>query len=103
MEPLTADPETLGRTTKNSTPALVVPPTLTAVSSELHSLPSAKVTWCMRVSLASRCEMTSSWAGSSTNSSCQQPGPNGVARVVSLTHWPRGKSPGFWSALGEML
>src|SRR5262245_3715589 len=52
MEPLTADPVTFGWTTKNSRPALVAPPTLTAVSSELQSFPSAKVTWCMRVSLA---------------------------------------------------
>src|SRR6476619_3760930 len=54
----------------------------------------------MRVSLASRCEMTSLCAGSPTNRFCQQPGPNGVDMVVSLMHWPSGKSPAFWLALG---
>ena len=39
--------------------------------------------------------MTLSWAGILDEQQLPEPGPNGVARVVSLTHWPRGKSPGF--------
>ena len=38
----------------------------------------------MRLSLLSRCVSTSSWAGSSTKKNCQQPGPKGVASVVSF-------------------
>src|SRR3954452_5060302 len=54
----------------------------------------------MRVSFESRCDSTSSCAGSLTNRNCQQPGPNGVAIVVSLMHWPSGKSPAFCSDFG---
>src|SRR3954453_10478629 len=56
----------------------------------------------MRVSLASRGPSTSLCAGSSCGSKnhCQQPGPNGVAIVVSLMHSPSGMLPGFWSDFG---
>ena len=54
----------------------------------------------MRLSFESRTDSTSLWAGSATNRNCQQPGPNGVDMVVSLMHWPSGKSPAFWFAFG---
>src|SRR5437870_730231 len=54
----------------------------------------------IRVSLLSRCDSTSVCAGSATKKKRQQPGPAGVASVVSLMHSPSGILPGFWSDLG---
>src|SRR5207248_8218441 len=58
----------------------------------------------MRVSLESRCDSTSSCAGCCLDekNARQQPRPfqAGDCRVVSLMHWPSGKSPGFCSDFG---
>src|SRR6266540_3881402 len=65
---------------------------LIAVSSAPHSLPFAYITCCIRVSFESGREMTSSCAGSATNSSRQQPTPAMVTVVVSLMQCPCGTS-----------
>src|SRR6266699_3716636 len=60
----------------------------------------------MRVSLESGRDSTSLCAGSSfgRKNARQQPRPaqNGNVSVVSLTHWPSGKSPAFCSDFGGM-
>src|SRR5262245_31102207 len=91
---------TTGWTRNHTIPDLISPLTLTAVPAEPHRSPLTYQVCCIRVSSESGDEMTSSCSGSSTNSSCQHPGPNWVGIVVSLTHWPSGKSPACWFCRG---
>ena len=70
-------------------PALVAPPTVTAVSSAPHSLPFAKYTCCMRESLLSIVFSTLGNGPPDAKKFLQHP-------VLSDRHWPRGESPGFW-------
>src|SRR6266516_3141661 len=73
-------------------PARLEPPTVTAVSSAPHTLPFAYITCCMRVSLESGRETTSSWAGWAAKRRRQQPTPAMVGVVVSSMQWPWGTS-----------
>src|SRR5712692_8443259 len=74
-------------------PALLLPPTVRAVSTAPHNLPLANVTCCMRVSLESGRETTSVWAGSPPNRSLQHPFlPLNSSVVVSLMQKPCGVS-----------
>ncbi len=100
---MTPDPDVVGLTMNHSMPALVEPARLNPVSRAPHSFPLAKVTCIIRLSPESGVEITSLCAGSATNKNCQHPGPNGVGMVVSLMHWPSGKSPAFWFDLGGTL
>src|SRR5437879_2422137 len=90
MLPVTEPVETSGWTTYHATPAWLPPLKVTAVSRAPHTLPFAYITCCIRVSLASSLEMTSSCAGSVPNRSRQQPVPAIVGVVVSLMQKPWG-------------
>src|SRR6266849_2724563 len=82
-----------GLTMNQAMPALLLPPTVRAVSREPHNLPLANVTCCMRVSLESGREMTSVWAGSAPNRNFQHPfWPLNSTVVVSLMQKPCGVS-----------
>src|SRR4051812_36447416 len=94
-------PLIFGATANHAIPALVSPPTLTAVSAAPQRTPFANHVCCIRVSLESSVDWTSSCFGSGgLKSSCQQPAPNGVGVVVLLMHSRSGVFPGFWSERG---
>src|SRR5438132_14184172 len=91
-------------------PALVSPPTVTAVSRAPHNWPFAYTTCCMRVSLLSRCDSTTPFFGWSLGKkkARQQPAPFhksappklGLFAFRSLRQSPSGMLPGFWLDLG---
>src|ERR1700730_18118714 len=82
-----------GRTMYQPMPALVAPPTVTAVSSAPYNWPLAYVTCCIRVSLLSSSAATSGLNGSG-------PPTTTAAQASSLRHCASGTEPGFWLAAG---
>src|SRR5437870_5778477 len=77
------------RTMYQAMPALILPPTLTAVSRAPYSLPLTYVTCCIRVSLLSNVDSTSGLYGSGSPL-------RAIEHVSLLRHWPSGNGPVFW-------
>src|SRR5260221_1871474 len=84
-------PAALGLTTNHSTPARVFAEELTAVSRAAHSLPAAKTTCCMRVSL-----LSSAYSCSGANGS-GAPNTKLVAHDFLFKQSMSGVSPAFCS------